>query len=175
MNLNSLRLLYSYNAWANARILLAVDQLTDMELKRQPVAGLGALRDILVHTLGAQWIWLSRWRGESPDHQLDPHDFPNLEALRMRWTQVEGETQAFVHGLNEAAMHREIHYTSLSGRPFNEPLWQLMMHQVNHATQHRSESAVLLTLFNYSPGDLDLILYLRLVKEGAEAGGYETA
>ncbi len=40
-------------------------------------------------------------------------------------------------------------------------LWQLMAHVVNHGTQHRSEAATLLTSYGYSPGDLDLIMFLR--------------
>jgi uncharacterized damage-inducible protein DinB len=34
------------------------------------------------------------------------------------------------------------------------------LHQVNHATQHRSEAALLLTRFGYSPGWLDLLVYV---------------
>jgi uncharacterized damage-inducible protein DinB len=37
-----------------------------------------------------------------------------------------------------------------------------MMHQVNHATQHRSEAAVMLTQFGHSPGWLDLLYYIDL-------------
>ncbi len=44
-------------------------------------------------------------------------------------------------------------------------LWQLMLHLINHGTQHRSEAAALLTGYGQSPGDLDLILYLRKAKE----------
>lgn len=173
MNLKSILTLYSYNAWANGRILLVTGLLTDLQFKRQPVAGLGSLRDILVHTLGAQWIWLSRWKGISPSSMPDPHEFPNLDSLRIRWTEIEGETQAFVQDLKEATLHREVAYTSLSGRAFSEPLWQLMLQQANHATQHRSEAAVLLTLFNFSPGDLDYIYYLRLVREGNEGADFD--
>jgi uncharacterized damage-inducible protein DinB len=172
MNLKTLHTLYSYNAWANGRILLASGLVTDLQLKRQPVAGLGSLRDILVHTMGAQWIWLCRWRGVSPAVMPDPHEYHNLEALRLRWTEIEGETQAFVHSLDEATLHRDVSYTSLSGTAHADALWQLMFHQVNHATQHRSEAAILLTLYNLSPGDLDFIYYLRLVREGKESNGF---
>jgi uncharacterized damage-inducible protein DinB len=37
-----------------------------------------------------------------------------------------------------------------------------MLHQANHATQHRSEVAAMLTQFGQSPGWLDLIFYLSL-------------
>lgn len=173
MHLNYLRSLYSYNAWANARILLVADQLTPVQLKRQPVAGLGSLRDILVHTLSAQWIWLSRWQGVSPSSMFDAQEFPTLETLRIRWTQVEAETQAFLHHLGESALRQDIHYFNTRGESFSYPLWQLMIHQVNHATQHRSEVAVLLTSYNYSPGDLDYLVYLKLASQGLESGGFD--
>jgi uncharacterized damage-inducible protein DinB len=57
-----------------------------------------------------------------------------------------------------------IAYTNTKGKPFAYPLWQLMLHQANHATQHRSENAAMLTRFGHSPGDLDFVLYLDLVK-----------
>jgi uncharacterized damage-inducible protein DinB len=73
--------------------------------------------------------------------------------------EVEPDTQAFVVGLNEQALRNAIHYQNTKGKLFTQPLWQLMLHQANHATQHRSEAAVLLTGFGHSPGDLDLYLY----------------
>ena len=36
-----------------------------------------------------------------------------------------------------------------------------LAHLANHGTQHRSEAAMLLTSYGYSPDDLDLIVFLR--------------
>ena len=37
------------------------------------------------------------------------------------------------------------------------PVWQMLVHVVNHGTQHRAEAASLLTAEGRSPGELDLM------------------
>ncbi len=162
--LDHLRLLYGYNEWANRRVLDTAERLTPERLHTVGNASFGSIHATLVHTMSAQWMWLMRWNGTSPAGPLDPATFPDLAAVRTRWAEIEADTRAFVAALEpegENSPARVVVYRNSQGIAGSQPLWQLMLHQVNHGTQHRSEVAAMLTQFGHSPGELDLIGYIR--------------
>jgi uncharacterized damage-inducible protein DinB len=88
--------------------------------------------------------------------------FADLAAIRARWDEIERDTQAFVAALDDARLAAPLSYVNMQGETWTYPLWQQMIHQVNHATQHRSEAAVLLTQLGHSPGWLDLLYFVDL-------------
>jgi len=157
----ALRTLYDYNAWANAQILEASARLSREQLVRG-VAGANfeSLAGTLVHTMGAQWVYLERWQGRSPRSMPQAADFADVPAIQTRWTEIERATHAFVADLGDGDVARVVEYTNFQGERWAYPLWQQMMHQVNHATQHRSEAAVILTELGCSPGGLDLLYFV---------------
>ena len=101
--------------------------------------------------------------GISPASHLKPEDFPTFESLRSRWMQEEKLTMAFVENVTEEKLNGNLSYKSMDGVPHAEILWQLMAHVVNHGMQHKTEAAAILTDFGQSPGDIDMILFLREV------------
>ena len=154
--------LYRYNTWANLRILDTAAHLSREQIVTACGASFDSVRDTLVHTMSGQWIYLERWQGRSPSAGLDPRDSPDVASIRARWDGIERETQAFVARLSEPDLGRVIEYTNTKGERWAYPLWQQMIHQVNHATQHRSEAAVMLTQFGFSPGWLDFLYFIDL-------------
>ena len=154
--------LYEYSAWANARILDTAASLTAAELVSPAGGSFDSVRDTLVHTMAAQWLYLERWSGRAPDALPEPATFPDLAAIRARWTTIERDTEAFVAALDDGRLAAPLSYVNLHGETWTYPLWQQMVHQVNHATQHRSEAAMMLTRLGHSPGWLDLLYFIDL-------------
>jgi uncharacterized damage-inducible protein DinB len=152
---------YAYDTWATARVFDSAARLDPAALDATPLAGLGSLRHILVHTFSACWIWRSRLEGSSPSAVLDPAAFPTLAAIRERWEAEAAALRAYIAGLNDGVLAQPLAYATTTGAPQTTPRWQILVHLANHGTQHRSEAAALLTALGQSPGDLDLIRFFR--------------
>jgi uncharacterized damage-inducible protein DinB len=154
------RSLYRYNTWANAQVLKAAVKLTPAQLHEAGGASFDSVHGTLVHALAAHWLYLERWHGRSPRAMPEPAQFAGLAAIRARWDEIERDTQAFLGTLDDTTLAATIAYTNFHGERWAYPLWQQMIHQVNHATQHRSEAAVMLTRHGCSPGGMDLLYYI---------------
>ena len=166
MTTETLRALYGYNAWATERVLDASAHLTAEQWLAPGNAGRGSIRDTLVHVIDAQRRWLSWWdrslpAGEAHQLRYELSDFPDVESVRAAWTTVARATQSFLDGLSDADIDRDYTRTMPDGKVFRLPLWKMMLHVANHGTQHRSEVAAMLTGFDQSPGDLDMLDYFR--------------
>ncbi|MBI5033008.1 MAG: DinB family protein [Chloroflexi bacterium] len=159
MNLEYFYTLYNYNYWANARILRATESVTSEEFLAPTSFSHGSLRGTLLHTLSAEWVWLNRWQGVSPKAGLDENDFSSFTVLRARWREEEQKMQTYLGMLHESDLKRIIPYTNTRGANFERPLWHMLVHVVNHGTQHRAEAAAILTSLGHSPGDMDFILF----------------
>jgi uncharacterized damage-inducible protein DinB len=160
MRIDDIRLLYAYNVWANARILDAAAR-APAELFSTAALGDCNLRDTLEHLLVSESIWRLRWQNIAPESIPFPEEFPTLAALRARWHEEDQRLADFLAALDDAALDRDVTYQRSNGAVDSRPLWQQMAHMVNHSTQHRSEVALLLTALGYSPGALDLIVFVR--------------
>lgn len=161
MQTHEIILLYDYNYWANQRILQATERVSPEQFIAPTSHTYGSLRGTLVHILSAEWIWRSRWQGDSPTAMLDPSDFPTPAALRVRWDSEEQQMRALLAALRDENLAGTVQYATTRGRPSAQVLWQLMWHVVLHGMQHRSEAAAMLTDYGQSPGDIDLIVFLR--------------
>ncbi len=152
MHADNVRWLFDYDRWATRGILTALDGV-DAALWEQPNAvGERGLGGILVHHLGASQRWRvglqSRGADEGPAPENEP--LPAVRELIDRWEAEWSEVDAWLPTLTD-----EFVAFVFDG----VPVWQMLVHVVNHGTQHRAEAAALLTADGRSPGELDMINY----------------
>ena len=150
MQADEVRFLFAYDRWATRQVLNVLNGLDSGVWTRPDVVGERGLGAILVHHLGASQRWRHGFQqtGESPEPELEP--LPTIDQLRERWGAEWADVDVWLPTLTDdfvAYVHEGV------------PVWQMLVHVVNHGTQHRAEAAALLTLGGRSPGDLDLINY----------------
>lgn len=160
MDATTIRSIYAYNTWANERLFATAKQLTPEQFTTTAHASFGTLRDVLVHLVSAQRGWLARVRLEPPPAGLKPADFPDLAALVAAWRSIDAAMNEYVGRLTEPELAEVIRYTDSAGQENGYTRGQMLFHQANHAAQHRSEAALILTQMGYSTGDLDYRRFL---------------
>ena len=91
MNHDEIKLLFQYNDWANDRILDTAEKLTPEQLAAQNSFGWRSLRGALVHLMDAEYAWHSLLKDSVFIDELIPEDFPDVAAIRARWSDEERE------------------------------------------------------------------------------------
>jgi len=161
MNKQDLLILFQYNQWSSQKILQSASNLTLEQFLAPASFTHGGIRSTLVHALFAEWIWQMRWEGTSPSHRLKVEDFPTFESLRTRFDEEDKLLIAFVENVTDERLNSRFQYNSTDGKPHERMLWQVMVHVINHGTQHKTEVAAMLTELNYSPGDIDMVYFFK--------------
>jgi uncharacterized damage-inducible protein DinB len=161
MDLADIRYLFAYDRWATRKVLDALETdggVTPEVWSTTNVVDERGLGGVLIHQLGAH----GRWRnglaetGETPRPEREP--LPAPAALRGSWEAEWQVLDAWLGTLDDAWLTRTDEDVAF---------WQMLVHVVNHGTQHRSEAAALLSADGRSPGDLDMIFF---AEERATAG-----
>jgi uncharacterized damage-inducible protein DinB len=161
MNIDDIRLLYDFNAWANHRTIDACAALMPEQFTRDLASSFRSVRDTLAHIYGAQWIWLERWHGRTPAVLPSAADFPNLDTLRRRFIEIDRNLVDFAASLNADDLHRIVRYKTVAGTAHAQPLWQMLQHVANHSTYHRGQVTTLLRQLGAKATGTDLIAFYR--------------
>jgi len=151
--------LYRYDRWANSRVFEAVSGLTRDAFVKDLGSSYPSVRDTLTHIVWAEWLWLQRWKGTSPQTVFQATDFPLPDALRARWLEVEVEQRAFLEAVTAERVLSIVRYVNLQGQTWEYPLWRQMYHVVNHSTYHRGQITAMLRQLGARPVPTDFLMF----------------
>ena len=161
--LNGIRHLFDYNYWARDRQLECCRQASSEQFLRPLGSSFSSLRDTLSHLVAAEWIWLERWRGRSPNLMevratFAPASFPTLDAVRDRWREIEKGNRECLGSLSDATLARPLTYVNFRGETTSYPLWETLFHVINHQTYHRGQVTTLLRQLGLPVTELDYLV-----------------
>lgn len=148
-----------YTLWADRHVMAAVREVREEDLTRASGVSFGSMLGTLAHILGSQRTWLSRFQGISLDRVPSIQDFPDRMTWILGWEETASQIGAFLAALTDEQLAAPITWTTTKGETYNRPLWQPLMHMVNHSTYHRGQVVSLLCQMGYAAPSTDLIYY----------------
>ena len=138
MNAEAFRHFYNYHFAENRKILEHVAALTFEQFTQKVDYSRGSIREQLVHLVDVEDVWISELRGAQPSEPLpETTEVDDRDAIRSLWDSVERNTRAYLANLQG---------DQLFSKPITDPeedkdliVWQVLLHVVNHATDHRAQ------------------------------------
>jgi uncharacterized damage-inducible protein DinB len=161
MTHHDLETLIDYNYWARDRVLGSVSPLTPAQYTQTIESSFRSVRETLLHTYSGEWVWYSRWEGDSPTAHLPFAGYPDQASLVAGWRALESRIRAFIDGLDDTSIQDVLPYKLMNGQPAQAPIWQMVQHLVNHGSYHRGQVATMLRQLGATPVSTDLIAFYR--------------
>jgi len=149
-----------YTAWASARLVEAAGKLVEEERARDFKTSDHSVLGTLVHVYAADRVWLHRVRGTPRATFIDPEDH-SMDVLRTDWPQVHDGWRELLEAETDESIQRKVPYKDLRGNTHETPLWQIILHVVNHGSHHRGQVSGMIRTMGHTPPVLDLIFYYR--------------
>lgn len=154
--LEQIRALYEYNEWANKHVLEAAGGLSEAELTGESGASFGSIESNLAHVLAGQVVWLQRWTaGVNPKSVMELQAMRGMKTIEAAFQESHAGLRAYVSGLADGDLDRTLHYRDSGGTAHDRPMWQLLVHLVNHGTHHRAETAMAMAALKKPMRELD--------------------
>jgi uncharacterized damage-inducible protein DinB len=141
--------MFEHNRWANLLIADACGSATDAQLDSTVDGTAGSVRDTLMHVAGAEQRYIRTLSGRQPTYaELD--GWPGIGKLR----QVLDESGRILVELAGQANPDEVLRGERGGERYEYPVATLYVQAINHATEHRSQIATILTQQGLEPPDM---------------------
>lgn len=141
-----------YSTWASRRLLDAALKLDPEQLNADVGVANKSIHGTLAHILMADRVWIARVTSE----KIEPQ-----ENVEIEWPQIQKRWVEFVSGLSDSDLARVVSYKDMKGNPYETPLWQIILHVVNHATLHRGQVMAMIRQLGIAPPPTDLIFFYR--------------
>ncbi len=156
MNADAFRHLYNYH-FAENRALWDryIVPLPQAQFVQKVAYSVGSVRNQVVHLMSVDNVWFSDLRGAGiPDH-LDPTHYSKRKTIRATWDEIEQKMWEYLADLRDDMLFTQ----PLFGEDEDLFLWQILIHVVNHGTDHRAQLLRLLHDLGAETRGQDYVFY----------------
>jgi uncharacterized damage-inducible protein DinB len=159
--LTELRDQFSYNRWANERMLAACEPLSASDLARELGGSFPSLWATLSLIFAAENTWLARWQGAPAGSPPDLDGVSDIKGLRGKWLALWERQSRWLAAATDDGVRQVIGVRLRDGTTFEQQLGATMRHCMNHSTYHRGQITNFLRMLGATAVGTDLMTYYR--------------
>jgi uncharacterized damage-inducible protein DinB len=152
---------FKHNLWANLKLLDACANLSEDDLTATAPGTYGAVRDTLVHLFSAEGRYASEFNGRADEMLGEDAPFVGFEKLG-EYAAASGQALLDIASSQPGDLVLKGEYR---GQPYEMPASVMLVHALNHATEHRAHILSILEPRGVATGStwrLDGIAYFQV-------------
>jgi len=159
MNANAFRHFYDYHFTENRKLWdIYVTSLIYEQFLQDVGYSHGSVREQIVHLMSVDEVWFCELQGIQPSEPYLSADTDDRKVIRAHWDSIEQSMRNYLAGLQD---------DMLFDKPIEDPeedkdliVWQVLLHVVNHGTDHRAQILRFLNDLGIKTTSQDYIFYV---------------
>lgn len=161
MNVKAIQTMFDYHFGRQREVWASIMTLSDEQFVQEIPYSWGSVRNHMVHLVDDDAHWIAFVEGRDRPLVLRPEGLATRAAVRRKYDAIEAYVLNFVQHLDESALQREYTWNPpLAPGPQRITAWQILLHMVNHGTDHRAQILRALHDLGAPTFDQDLMSYL---------------
>ena len=153
MKLEMIKTFIEYHLDMTRRVWDSIDQITDEQFLADDAYSRGSLRNLMVHLASTDRRWLAGLKNLEDVGHLKFEDYSTRIQAREAFENIVRDLAEYSKTLTEADLNSP-------NDKVLEPRWQVILHIINHGTDHRSTVLQRLHEFGAPTFDQDFIMWV---------------
>lgn len=153
MNLDLIKTFVEYHIDITCRVWDSIDHITEEQFLADDPYSRGSIRNLMVHIASTDRRWLAGLKDQPDVGHLNADDYSSRSIAHEAYLNTARDLADYVSTLTE---------NDLTGptKQIGEPRWQVLLHLVNHGTDHRATVLQKLYAFGAPTFSQDFIIWL---------------
>ena len=153
MELELIKTFIEYHIDMTRRVWDAINEITDEQFTADDAYSRGSIRNLMVHLASTDRRWLAGLKNLEDVGHLTLEDYTTRASARETFESAAKDLAEYVSTLTTDALNNPTDKVE-------QPQWQILLHLVNHGTDHRATVLQQLNEFGVKTFPQDFVIWL---------------
>ena len=153
MELELIKTFIEYHIDMPRRVWDAINEITDEQFLTDDVYSRGSIRNLMVHLASTDRRWLAGLKNLEDVGHLKFEDYTTRASARETFENMAKDLAEYVSAITEDALNNPTDKVE-------QPQWQILLHLVNHGTDHRATVLQQLNEFGVKTFPQDFVIWI---------------